>query len=113
MKPLLIALFGFFMGFSTESALAKTLVLEGTPQKPHRKIMIVEVSDASSNPTAAKNKLEKKLIRKADKYDADAISDIKYFPAPNEPSYLRGKRRFARGTLVEYVKYPQAEAAVK
>jgi hypothetical protein len=113
MTQLMLLLIGIAIAFPIQTAFAKTTVLEGSPGKPHRKIMTVEVSDTSGNPAAAKNKLEKKLIRKADRYKADAIADVQYFPEINEPSYLRGKKRYARGTLVEYTKYPQKEAVAK
>lgn len=113
MKTSTFIFFAAWLLFQAAGVHAKTALVEGTPEKPHRKILTLEVSDDTANPISAKRKLKSKLLRKAGRYKADAVTDLRYFPDEDAPSYLQGKKRYARGTLLEYTRYPQKETPAK
>lgn len=108
----------------TSDAGAALVVTEGAAKPPHRKVGEVEVSVKASafsvgyvkgaaRAERIKNKLHRKLKRAAKKYDADAVTEVKYFPDPAEPSYFRSEIYYARGSLIEFTKFEAPKAGKK
>ena len=86
-------------------------VVEGTSKEPHEKVAEIEVSvrtDGRVRPQATKAQLIQKLIEKAKTYHADAISEVKFYPSLEQPTFFRYKEYYARGTLIQYRKFPEA-----
>ena len=113
-------------------------VLEAVAPAPHEKVVHVQVSVPSQATTGSwifakslvklfslgfakgppradhvKYLLRLRLKQVAFKYKADAVSEVRYYPDPNSPSFLRSKRYFARGALIQYRLFPEAPAPKK
>lgn len=99
------------------------VVTETTSQVPQRKIGEVEVSfkppwrsRAVKGPWHA-NLIKKNLMRRLQqtgrRYHADAIEGVTYYPEPTSTSYFRTKEYYARGSLIEYTKFPEPTPEAK
>ncbi|GEM_PF-3974675 len=105
---------GFCAGFD---------VIEGKAKVPRRKIGELEVSVKPSwhsrhmselnRAQYIKHELSARLQKKGQRYHADAIDEVRYFPDPKGSTYFRSKKYYARGSLIEYAKFPASKEEPK
>lgn len=93
-------------------AAEKLQILDQTPQAPHNKIgeleVFIVIKKSSGQTQNIKDKLIQKLQKDGKKYNADAIINVSFYPNPAELTFFRNDKFYARGTMIQFIKFPEA-----
>ena len=86
-------------------------ILDETPQAPHHKIgeleVFIKIKKSSGDTLNIKEKLIQKLRKEGKKYNADAITNVSFYPNPAEVTFFRNDKFYARRTMIQFLKFPE------